>query len=256
MLCIGKILFFLYSSDVVSTRFPTRYEATRTHMMVCSSTLVDGVTPDGDARWRWWLRWNVSIGKICDTRWSARPWLPSRPVMSRVGERRGRLSKVGEWLAIAQLGVEPGFYMGYSTIRCWLRVIDVIDVDAQLVCFHGDGDRFHKVGYLCWMPPIVRVRFLTPCFILIMRGLVTMARYPWLWALRFKCSMTPTLMWYLLYIICYVYHVWWNDILDIVVMWSYILTLWLQVKNRLRYSFIYPLFLYRISYYVYFLIIF
>ena len=124
--------------------------------------------------------------------------------MSRVGERRGRLSKVGEWLAIAQLGVEPGFYMGYSTIRCWLRVIDVIDVDAQLVCFHGDGDRFHKVGYLCWMPPIVRVRFLAPCFILIVRGLVTMARYPWLWALRFKCSMTPTLMWYLLYIICYI----------------------------------------------------
>ena len=79
---------------------------------------------------------------------------------------------------MAHLGVELGFYMGYSTFRCWLRVIYVIDVDAQLVCFHGDGDRFHKVGYLFWMPPIVRVCFLTPCFIFIARGLVTMARYP------------------------------------------------------------------------------
>ena len=94
----------------------------------------------------------------------------------------------------------------------------LLGIDAQPISFHGDGDRFHKVGYLCWMPPIVRVRFLTPCFILIMRGLVTMARYPWLWTLRFKCSMTPTLMWYLLYISFVTYHVWWDDILDIVVM--------------------------------------
>ena len=127
----------------------------------------------------------------------------------------------------------------------------LLGIDAQPISFHGDGDRFHKVGYLCWMPPIVRVRFLAPCFILIARGLVTMARYPWLWALRFKCSMTPTLMWYLLYVSFVTYHVWWDDILDIVVMWSYILTLWLQVKNRLRYTLIYPLFLYRISCYMF-----
>ena len=50
---------------------------------------------------------------------------------------------------MAYIDVEPGLYMAIAHLGVGPSYIYVIDIDAQLVCFHGDVIRVHRGVYDC-----------------------------------------------------------------------------------------------------------